>query len=54
MRSPMTALTKDNIDAYIQFSQSDWEQIDFTKFSKKLNPGLQKYDFSFDAVLAQF
>jgi ABC-type sugar transport system substrate-binding protein len=54
MLSPMMALTKDNIDAYIQFSQSDWEQIDFTKFSKKLNPELQKYDFSFDAIMKQF
>jgi ABC-type sugar transport system substrate-binding protein len=54
MRSPMVALTKENIDAYIRFSQSDWEQIDFTKFSKKLNPKLKKYNFSLDAVLDQF
>jgi ABC-type sugar transport system substrate-binding protein len=54
MRSPMRALTKENIDVFIRFSQSDWEHIDFTKFSKKLNPELEKYDFSFDAVMKQF
>ncbi len=53
VRSPMIALTKENLDAYLQFQQADWEQIDFKAFSKAATPGVTEYDFRFDAVLKQ-
>ena len=49
----MIALTKENLDAYLQFQQADWEQIDFKAFSKAATPGVTEYDFRFDAVLKQ-
>lgn len=53
VRSPMIALTKENLGAYLQFQQADWEQIDFKAFSKAATPGVTAYDFRFDAVLKQ-
>ncbi len=54
-RSAMGILTKKNVDAYLQkFGSGHWDAVDFTKFSKKLNPALKQYNFGIDAILAQF
>lgn len=46
------ALNIENIDAYIKnYGDQNWEKLDFKKFSKKLNPKLEKYDFSLKSVL---
>jgi ABC-type sugar transport system substrate-binding protein len=53
--SPMYAVTGKNIDQYQRMLQRiDWNDIDFTKFSKALNPGLKRYDFPslFNTLLA--
>lgn len=44
--SPMYVVTSDNIDRYQRlFEGMNWEDVDFTKFSKALNPKLKRYDF---------
>lgn len=51
--SLMYAVTAENIDRYNRPVEGlDWDGIDFTRFSKALNPELQRYDFSllFDAI----
>ncbi len=48
------SLTRTNIYSYHSaFDASDWRKIDFTKFSKYLNPTLEKYNFGLEAVLDQ-
>ena len=55
MASRMGVLTQENLSSYQQhFGTGDWSKIDFTKFSKKLNPDLKEYDFTLDAILKQF
>ncbi|HEX7026676.1 MAG TPA: ABC transporter substrate-binding protein [Gammaproteobacteria bacterium] len=50
--SPMHAITAENIDRYQRLLEGmNWNEVDFTKFSKALNPGLKRYDFSLPAVL---
>jgi ABC-type sugar transport system substrate-binding protein len=59
MRSPMGIVTKDNVDLYLKkltekkLSKENLRKIDFTQYSKKLNPGLKKYQFSLDSILNQ-
>ncbi|MFB2862077.1 ABC transporter substrate-binding protein [Aeromonas sp. MdU4] len=43
-----------NVDQYLSvFGDENWQKIDFTRFSKELNPSLKKYDFSIEAILRQ-
>lgn len=51
--SPMHAITAENIGRYQALHQGmDWNNIDFTRFSRALNPDLKRYDFSalFNAI----
>nr|WP_321260100.1 ABC transporter substrate-binding protein [uncultured Pseudodesulfovibrio sp.] len=53
-QSHFSSLTARNIFEYRKhFGVSDWRKIDFTKFSKSLNPTLEYYDFGLEAVLDQ-
>ena len=48
------ALDKSNIMVFqAKLGDRKWGEIDFTKFSKVLNPDVKKYDFSLDAILRQ-
>jgi ABC-type sugar transport system substrate-binding protein len=52
MQTRMKAITTDNAEEYLQtLSKLDWSKIDFRKFSKKYNPGLENYDLSLDVLL---
>lgn len=59
MKTPMGIVTKDNVDLYLEkiteekLSKENLKRIDFTRYSKKMNPGLQKYEFNLDSVLEQ-
>ena len=54
MMSKFSLITQENVDAYFdRFGRHDWSIIDFTRFSKRLNPGLQQYSFGLDEVMAQ-
>lgn len=51
IRSDMQIINKKNVLAYRKnFGGKNWDSIDFRKFSRVLNPGLKKYDFSLKAV----
>ncbi|RJP84572.1 MAG: hypothetical protein C4518_18835 [Desulfobacteraceae bacterium] len=46
------ALHIENIDQFINtFGDRDWRKIDFTRFSKILNPDIRKYQFSVESIL---
>lgn len=48
------ALHSGNIRHYLEgFEGRDWGNIDFTKYSKVLNPDVGNYDFGVEAILAQ-
>ncbi len=52
MKTGMYVLDNNNIDEYMnKLNQKKWNEIDFTKFSKKLNKKLKKYDFSLEKVI---
>lgn len=45
--SSMYAITTGNIEQYTRLAEGmDWDRIDFTRFSKALNPKIDGYDFS--------
>lgn len=45
--SSMYAVTDRNIDRYQRlFESMNWDDVDFTRFSKALNPGVKRYDFA--------
>lgn len=47
----MSLLSKKNVNKYLnKFTENDWNEIDFKKYSKHLNPKLKKYDFSIDTL----
>jgi len=49
-----STLNRNNIDDYLKhFGNSYWRHIDFSKFSKVLNPKVIKYNFNFDETLLQ-
>ncbi|NQY95104.1 MAG: ABC transporter substrate-binding protein, partial [Campylobacteraceae bacterium] len=51
----MSLLTRENINDYYEFlSKQDWDKIDFSKFSKVLNPEIKKYNFSFDELIKNY
>ncbi len=51
----MLLLNSENINKYYDFlTIQDWDKIDFTKYSKVLNPNIQKYDFSFESLLENY
>lgn len=55
MRMRMFAFTRKNIHQYTDtLGKSEWNKIDFRRFSKRLNPRLTKYNFGFREVLEQF
>lgn len=44
--SPMYVVTSENIGRYQRLLEGmNWDDVDFTKFSKALNPKLKRYDF---------
>lgn len=46
---------RSNVDAYLEhFGAERWDKIDFTRFSKALNPQLKRYEFTLAKVLEQF
>ena len=52
---PMGAIGRSNVDAYLKhLGDQRWEKIDFTRFSKALNPKLKQYEFTLEKVLEQF
>ncbi|QJB56198.1 ABC transporter substrate-binding protein [Pseudodesulfovibrio sp. zrk46] len=54
MQSKFSLITPDNVEEYLErFGTQDWSTIDFTRFSKKYNPGMKQYDFGLEAVLRQ-
>jgi ABC-type sugar transport system substrate-binding protein len=59
LRTPMGIITKSNVDLYLnkityaKLSKENLKKIDFTHYSKKLNPTLKKYSFTFDSVISQ-
>jgi ABC-type sugar transport system substrate-binding protein len=51
-KSDFGSLNQANLgDWKSKFGNGDWEKIDFTQFSKALNPDLKDYEFSIDKVL---
>lgn len=53
-QSSFSSITAENVSRYrAHFGTNNWKKIDFTKFSKHLNPKLKEYNFGLDAVLDQ-
>lgn len=53
-KSQMSVLNQDNIRRYLQhFNRENFAKVDFTQFSKVLNPSLESYDFLFAPVLRE-
>jgi ABC-type sugar transport system substrate-binding protein len=53
-QSQMIPLTRADVGEFLYlFREPDWETLDFRAFSKVANPGLQRYDFSIQALFAQ-
>ncbi|MDM8530467.1 ABC transporter substrate-binding protein [Anaerolineales bacterium HSG25] len=53
-RPIFSVIDSQNIEPFMaRFGDRDWSQIDFAQFSKVLNPDIETYDFSLDAILAQ-
>jgi len=47
----MSLLSKENVKGYSNaFSSNNWDAIDFKKYSKHINPTLNKYDFSLNSL----
>lgn len=45
-------LSQDSPESFLNmFCDRDWKQIDFTRFSKVLNPNVNAYDFSVGAIM---
>lgn len=50
-QSSMYAITTENIGQYSRLPEGvDWDKVDFTRFSKALNPKLKGYDFSLSGM----
>lgn len=46
IKTQMTLLSQENIDKYYALlTEQNWEKVDFTRYSKVLNPKINKYDF---------
>lgn len=60
MRTPMGIATKENVDLYLsristqKFTPENLKKIDFTRYSRKMNPEIKQYDFNFESILEQF
>ncbi|MCP4296644.1 MAG: substrate-binding domain-containing protein [Proteobacteria bacterium] len=53
-RLPMFPITNNNVDFFQKhFRPEDWSKIDFTKFSRVLNPQQKTYNFGLKSVLQQ-
>lgn len=47
-------LTKENAQLYLKYFLDDnWDQVDFRKFSKHLNPSIKKYKLDFNEIIKQ-
>lgn len=54
LKSKMDVLTKENIEEhYKHISEDNWGKVDFKQFSKTINPHIQEYDFTFQAITRQ-
>ena len=54
IKSLLKPLNQSNVGSYLHhFGGKDWRKVDFSKFSKVLNPKLKHYDFSIEALLNQ-
>ncbi len=58
-KTPMPIINKDNVDFFMsrvtdkKYTKENLSKIDFTQYSKKLNPELKKYPFDFESILSQ-
>lgn len=51
----MYSIDQTNVAQYLNvFDNQEWHRINFSQFSKTINPHIEAYDFSLEAVLAQF
>ncbi len=49
------SLNRENLAAYLQlFESGDWQQIDFTRFSRVFSPEIDAYNLNFGGIMAQF
>jgi len=59
MHTPMPVVTRKNLSFFQKnlsadkLSPGNLQNIDFTQYSKALNPGLKKYQFSLESILSQ-
>mgnify|MGYP001312420339 CR=1 FL=1 len=48
------AIDSQNIDQFLsKFGDRNWGEIDFSKFSKVLNPNISRYDFNLEKLFKQ-
>ncbi|MCF6188113.1 MAG: ABC transporter substrate-binding protein [Desulfobulbaceae bacterium] len=58
-RTPMPIVTRKNVAVFLQnitddkLQKNNLRKIDFTRYSKYLNPGLAKYPFSLESIFSQ-
>lgn len=53
-RTPLEPLTADDAQAYLDIMvDKDWSEVDFRRFSKVHNPGLERYQWPLKQVFAQ-
>ncbi|MBK6905835.1 MAG: ABC transporter substrate-binding protein [Rhodocyclaceae bacterium] len=46
------AIDATNVDSYTRaFGEGNWSKLDFSRFSRKYNPKIRKYDFSLTSVM---
>ncbi|WP_022664220.1 ABC transporter substrate-binding protein [Desulfospira joergensenii] len=52
IKTRMTLLTMENIDRFHGLlTEQNWDEVDFSRYSKILHPELKRYDFSFETLL---
>ena len=52
---PMGVIDRGNVAPWLaQFGDQRWDRIDFARFSRSLNPALQRHEFTLSRVLEQF
>ena len=53
LQFPMAAIDRPVARRFPNIGETDWRQVDFTRFSKVRNPAVTRYGFTTDAVLGQ-
>jgi ABC-type sugar transport system substrate-binding protein len=53
LQFPMAAIDRPVARRFPNIGETDWRQVDFTRFSKVRNPVVTRYGFTPDAVLGQ-